>query len=93
MSIFGATSRGAEIIEEERRGGKMRLQVAARGMSERAAKRSAVLEASSIIPVRHQDVINITKTRSYNRISKRYLVTILENSEKEMDVVGGTGGY
>lgn len=78
MTVLGFTGRGAETIEEEKRGSEYIVRVLARGVTERAAKRAARIEASGVIPMRNQEVVNVSLDKEYNRANKRYIVTVAE---------------
>lgn len=79
MSLIGFTSRGAHVIETEDRGEEKIVRLLSRGITERSAVRSAMIEAGNIIPMPQQDVLNISLDRNL-RIGKRYLITITHNS-------------
>lgn len=83
---LGLTSRGAEIVDQEKRGkGERTLTVVAVGFSRNAAERAARHEGSSIIPYRDQDVEFIEKERSLGPVNNRYLFRVTHNSDE--------GGY
>ena len=82
MVNFGFTGLGAEIMEIEDRGREKILRILSRGITERAAVRGAKNEAMAIIPIRDQEVLNITEDRRISRFSTRYIVTISHNPDR-----------
>lgn len=83
---FGLTSRGAKIVDQEKRGsGERTLTIVSVGYSRNAAERAARHEAQSLIPYRDQDVDFIEKERSLGPVNNRYLFRVTHNSDE--------GGY
>lgn len=82
MVNFGFTGLGAEIVEIEDRGKEKILRILSRGITERAAVRGAKNEAMAIIPIRDQEVLNITEDRRISRFSTRYIITIAHNQDE-----------
>lgn len=82
MVNFGLTGMGAEIVDVEKRGKERVLTILSRGITERAAVRSARIEAAPVIPLRDQDVTRSVVDREISRLSTRYIVTVAHNPER-----------
>lgn len=77
--MFGLTDRGAQSFEIEERGETKITRIFARGITKRAAVRAARQEASELIPLHQQDVLNVTFDRKLGPLQSRYLVVISHN--------------
>lgn len=84
---FGLTRRFAEIIDVDAKftdleEGELVMDIAAQGITRRAAVRAARLEAASLIPIEQQEITSVTKTKTLKRIPprQRYMVTIEHNT-------------
>lgn len=77
MPHFGFVRQNAEVIETEERGDIDIVRVKAIGATRNAAIRGARREADALIPVRFQEVLNVTKEERPG-IDDSYLVTISE---------------
>lgn len=82
--MFGLTDRNGEVIDQRQLGETLILTVSANGITRRAARRTARLEATEVIPIGNQQVINSTLDKNF-RFQSRYLFNIAENpiSEEE----------
>lgn len=77
--MFGFTDRGAQTFEIEERGETKISRIFARGITKRAAVRSARLEANELIPFHKQDVLRVTPDKRFG-LQTRYIITISHNS-------------
>lgn len=75
MFNLGLIRSNAEIVDVQNKGTTTILTVQAVGVTKRSAKRGARKEASSLIPIYDQTVVNSTKIRGTNRQGK-WLFTI-----------------
>lgn len=75
MVRFGLVRDNAELIDDEFRGDVRILRYEAIGVTKNAAVRGARKEASSIIPVRDQELLNVSKIGKRG-VNVAYLVTI-----------------
>jgi len=78
MTRFGFIAPNAETVDVRDKGTVTVMDVQARGVTKRAAKRGARKEASSLIPITEQNFINETKLGSKGMGSK-YLFTITDS--------------
>lgn len=76
MVRFGIIRSNAELIDDEQRGDIRILRYEAIGVTRRAAIRGAKKEASSLIPIPRQDVLNVTKIGGDRGANDAYIVTI-----------------
>ena len=82
MTYFGFSGLNAEIVSNEPKGeGERTLTIVASGITKRAAKRGARLEAQPMIPIRDQVVELIEKERSLGPLTDRYLFRITHNED------------
>jgi hypothetical protein len=77
MVRFGILLDNAEIVDKQKKGETFVLTVQARGVSKNAAKRGARKEASSLIPLKDQNIINETQEKS-SAMDKHWLFTIAD---------------
>jgi len=75
MIRLGFIAGNADLIDHETRGSTVILKYIARGASKRAAVRGARKEATDIIPLMDQQVINTTRD-SGSRFDQRWIVTV-----------------
>lgn len=82
MTYFGFSGLNAEIVDNQKKGaGERTIAIVASGVTKRAAKRGAMLEAQPMIPLRDQDVDLIEKERSLGPFVSRYLFRITHNED------------
>jgi len=75
MYNFGIIRDNAEIVDTQTKGKNTVLTVQAIGVTKRACKRGARKEATDLIPLPKQNVVNSTKLRSGSS-NKKWLFTI-----------------
>jgi len=75
MYNFGIVRDNAETIDVQTKGSTTVLTVQAVGVTKRACKRGARKEASDLIPIPRQTVVNSTKLRS-STSNKKWMFTI-----------------
>lgn len=81
MSIrLGLLAPNAKTVDVRQRGSVTIMDVEARGLTKRAAKRGARKEASSLVPVTRQNFINATEL-STKGLGSKYLFTISDNGD------------
>lgn len=90
--MFGLTDRNGEVIDQRQLGETLILTVSANGITRRAARRTARLEATEVIPVGNQQVVNSTLDKNF-RFQSRYLFNIAENplDEEDAESLEGAG--
>ena len=75
MFNFGFIRGNAEIVDTQNKGTETVLTIQATGINKRAAKRGAKREATDLIPLFQQTIVNSTQLRSTGRKDK-WLFTV-----------------